>query len=168
MLQFWSMRRNGNLIAILAVILLAGCGTEAKNHSKGDAGRGKEKPKICPGAMETYHQVGAILKNTVPPKIAFDLNGKREIDECEAVPDAPPVVLSERDGRKIIFTIMHRGAYPLPPANLSFRLINLGDCSGQESEIFGASNLPLHFVTDYPNGATCPGRTFAAMQVFEP
>jgi hypothetical protein len=168
MLEFWSMGRTGNLIAALVVIFLAGCGTDAKNLFKGDAGKGKQKPKVCPGAMEPYHQVTAILKSNLPPRVAFELNGKRELDECQPVAEAPPVVLGERDGRKITFSIMHAGAYPLPPANLSFQLINLGDCSGQESVIFGAINLPLHFVTDYPNGATCPGRTFAAMQVFEP
>lgn len=159
------------LITLLAVFAfsLAGCGTERKIHTrKGGDDKGKEKPNSCPGAMETFHQLTLILKAAIPVKVGLEINGRRELDECQGANMLPPAVYGERDGKKFTFVVMHTGAYPQPPAAISFRLLDLGDCSGSESVVFGQSNLALQFVTDFPNGANCPSRTFAARQVFQP
>lgn len=159
---------GGKLMLLLAVFVVVGCGTEAKNHSRKGEDKGKDKPKSCPAALEPFHQLTLILKNPIPAKLALEINGRREIDECQAPDLVPPVVFGERDGKKFTFTVMHTGAYPQPPAAISYRLLDLGDCSGTESVVFGENGLPLQFVTDYPNGTSCPGRTFAARQVFQP
>lgn len=156
------------LLAVFA-FALAGCGTERKVHTRKEGGdKGKDKAPACPAAIEPFHQLTLILKNAVPMKLAVEINGRLELDECGAADTLPPVVLGERDGKKFTFTVMHRGAYPELPAAITFRLLDRGDCSGHESVVFGASNVPLQFVTDYPNGTSCPGRTFAAKQVFQP
>lgn len=162
------MQKPGKLILLLAILALAACGTDAKTHSRKGEDKGKDKPKSCPGAMEPFHQLTLILKGAIPVKVALEINGRRELDECRPADTMPPVVFGERDGKKFTFAVMHGGAYPQPPAAITFRLLDLGDCSGTESVVFGESNLPLQFVTDYPNGTSCPGRTFAARQVFQP
>jgi hypothetical protein len=160
----------GKLTWPLAVfaLLCAGCGTDPKVLKNAGEDKGKQKPKLCSGNLEPFHQLTLILKNPIPVKLALEINGRRELDECRAPDQAPPAVLGERDGKKFTFTVMHAGAYPQPPASISFRLLDLGDCTGDESVVFGGNNLPLQFVTDYPNGTSCPGRTFAARQVFQP
>lgn len=162
--------KRGRLILLLAICAasLAGCGTDPKVHTRRGDDKGKDKNPKCPAALETFHQLTLILKNAIPVRLALEINGRRELDECRPADTTPPVVLGERDGKKFTFTVMHAGAYPQPPAAVSFRLLDLGDCSGSESAVFGENNLPLQFVTDYPNGTSCPGRTFAARQVFQP
>lgn len=155
------------MLAIFAAAL-AGCGTDPKVLNKTGDDKGKQKPRVCSVPLEPFHQLTLILKNPIPVKLALEINGRRELDECRAPDQVPPVVYGERDGKKFTFIVMHTGAYPQPPAAISFRLLNLGDCSGPESVVFGENNLALQFLTDYPNGTGCPGRTFAAKQVFQP
>lgn len=162
------MEKKGKLILLLAIFALAACGTEPKTLSRQPSeDKGKQKPQKC-AAIEPFHQLTLILKNPIPAKLALEINGRREIDECQAPDAVPPAVLGERDGKKFTFTVMHTGAYAQPPATISFRLLDLGDCSGSEAAVYGENNLPLQFITDYPNGTSCPGRTFAARQLFQP
>jgi hypothetical protein len=159
------------LLALLFSVAAIGCGTAPKNLSKnGNGGTdAKDQPEKCPGgAISPSHEIDLHLKEPSPAKLALEIDGKREIDECRELPETPPFVVPEKKaGNEFDFTVIHNGAYPTLPTEISFRLVDLGDCKGAEREVFSAERLALKFESDYPNGIRCPGRVHATLLVFD-
>jgi hypothetical protein len=158
-------------LTLLFFAAAVGCGTAPKSLGKnGNGGPGaKDQPDKCPGgAISPSHEVDLHLKEPAPAKLALEIDGKREVDECHDLTETPPFVVPEKKaGNEFDFTVIHNGAYPTLPTEISFRLIDLGDCKMAEREVFAAERLALRFESDYPNGVRCPGRVHATLQVFD-
>lgn len=171
--NFWMRKKFSglarNTALVLAVIALAACGTDAKKLAKkDDQDRDRKENPICP-EMSPYHELTLIQKQANPFKVGVDIDGQREFDECLELPKRAPLVVAERvKANKLLVKVFHQGAYLTLPQFVSVRLVNLGQCGGPETVVFTQNMIPLKFYTDYPNGKSCPGRTFAANQVEQP
>jgi hypothetical protein len=130
----------------------------------------EQKPSACPGAAHIpFHEITIHFGNPPPAKLALVLEGERKVDECRRPAEAPPIVkLERRSGYAMVVTVQHFGAYQELPRDVSFRLLDLGDCSEPEGkEVLAVSRLPLVFETDFPNGPKCAGRTYARVQLIK-
>lgn len=157
---------------LLALCLAAvGCGTETKNLSKKDKTPPKDKPPVgqCPGGkLDNLHEVSLRMKAAPPPRIAFEIDGKREIDECKKLPEEPPEVSVDRKaGNELLVKVLHLNFFRELPKDISFKLISLNDCAGPEKTIYEAARIPLEFKDDFPNGVACPGRAYAKLSFVE-
>lgn len=160
--------RNWGLVLLIA-LLAAGCGP--KDHKPSSPETGKLRPDTKPPCplqpRAPYQEVTVLLQNSVPGRVAFDLEGKRRVNECNPVKDEEPVIRYERRGAKRVIFVMHyRQAGRDLPSMLTFSLKRQVDCqTGAEEELAAAKDMPITFETTYPDGKHCASQAVAKVRV---
>jgi hypothetical protein len=145
---------------IPVVLSLAACG-QIQNLSQ-------EDQESCPAAAYPIQHEATIHFSTPPPaKLFLEVDGQPKFSDCAAIPDQAPVVRLSRSGNSVTFVVQHFGAYPTLPEAFSFRLSGRESCMALQNELLSVRDLPLKFVTDYPNGKECGSRTRAQVTLIK-
>jgi len=154
------------ILACASLLLLNGCGTEAKNFCPGGVCKpelDRQRREQCAPGNGSFHEVTVRLSNAVPNNIAVDVNGERRFDDCNSpVQKAPFVSVQRASGNRLVVRVEHAGAFPVLPTAVSLNIINLQACVARAvpAPIFTANDIPLTFVKE---GGTnvCPARDAA-------
>lgn len=136
----------------------------------GEKKREEIPSKPCPGSVQVhFHDINIQFSSAPPPKLALILEGEEEYNDCKAVGEKPPIVTMERfASNQIGILVQHFGAYPELPRDVSFKLMNLGNCSVAPTEFMNVVKVPLEFVTSFPNGEKCGPRYTARLRLVKP
>ncbi len=104
----------------------------------------------------------------IPRKVAVVLEGVRKYDECldQPVDVTPPIVRLRRiENSKAGIEVLHLGAYATLPSEVSFEILDRGDCVNNEITFFSALHVPLEFKESYPNGPECGANVSAQVEL---
>ncbi len=127
-------------------------------------------PKACPMvAYVPYHQINIAPKSPLTNNAAVILEGELKYDECLTEPSrrpAPKVTLTRKDGL-LVLLVQHYGAYKVLPKDVSFEILDRGDCLGVPVSFFKVEKLPLEFKTNYPNTEVCAGVSTAHVGIIQ-
>lgn len=159
------MKKLRRLVFILACGLSFGCAKIGKTQGSG----GEDKATICPGLIHIpYHQVNIGTYREIPGKLAVVLEGELKYDECleqASLPPPPIVGLRRVNDSELILKVLHFGAYSILPKDISFEIMDRGDCLGSQKVFYSVKKLPLEFLTEYPDGPKCGSLTSARVSV---
>jgi hypothetical protein len=146
------MRRIRTLVFIWVALFLVSCAPNPLLRGLGlRFDDDKIEPYSCPLAY-TPDQYKLHLKSSqpIPTKVAIVIDGKLKHDECASssvASEAPFVNIRKSESNNldvIVFWI------PDPkPMNMSFEILDRGDCSVAPSSFFVANNMPISFQTSY-------------------
>jgi hypothetical protein len=155
-------------LRLYAILVLVGCGTEVKTLGKKPTE--KEPKASCPPALLVpFHEMMVQFTSAPPPKLALVLEGVEEFNECKTLIEQPPVVTLERfNNNSVGILVQHFGAYPELPRDVSFRLLDLGDCKVAPVQLLAVDKAPLPFTVEYPYGPKCQVRTTARLRIQGP
>lgn len=70
---------------------------------------------------------------------------------------SPPAIVLDRG--------LPAGAYKTLPADISFEILDRGDCVAGPMSYFKAVKVPLEFKTEYPDGKGCASNTVAKVSL---
>jgi hypothetical protein len=117
----------------------------------------------CSDIHVDYHEVLVHTTEPLPAKVAVMVEGQLKYDMCLVQPVImpPPLVSSTEQPGAIVVLVRHLGAYKKLPTEISFEILDRGDCTKPAVSFFKADNVPLEFKTEYPKGKAC-GASLAA------
>lgn len=144
--------------------MLAACGTEPKTLKRE---KGVTRETSCPPYIPVdFHVISFSSTKPIPEKIAIEIDGVMKGNDCAEVAKSPPLVSYPRPTPNMLsIRVEHFSAYPALPADVSFRIIDLGDCKVPPVDFFKSGKLPLKFVQSYPSGKQCKERNEAYITV---
>lgn len=153
-------------LVLLISLLLFSCGTEPKVLGQKKDKEEKPSSQCPPSVVVPFHEIMVYFSAPPPPRISVIVEGEEELNECKAVVEKPPIVTIERfTGNILGILVQHYGAYPTLPRDVSFKIMDLGNCSGVATEFMKVEKAPLAFTTQYPHGPKCNPRTTARLKL---
>ncbi len=153
------MKLAGHLLLVLS---LFGCSPARPNKD------GVVQAQGCPGAIyPPYHSVTVHTTIPVPAKLAVTLEGVLKFDQCLQPPEIlpAPVVRASQSVDAVTVVVGHWGGYASLPTEMSFEILDRGDCTAAPISFYRADRIPLNFIVDYPNGKACGGNTSAKVDL---
>jgi hypothetical protein len=157
------------IAGLLTVLVLVGCGTQAKDVRKPGVVRGGNgQVNDCKArSAVNAHEVTLKFSAELPAKLAVTVGAETKVNECTPpIVVVPPLVSIQRfSGTTLLVYVEHQGAYPELPREVSFRITDLKDCKANSAVLADVQNVPLTFVQEFPNGPSCPSRFVARTTV---
>jgi hypothetical protein len=142
------MQKRSLFIFIVGAILLTSCSASEVLRGVGLEEDDEVTPQSCPlAAVPNYHSIKLITSIAIPAKLAVILDGQLKYDECleKRVILPAPIVDLYRSVGAVSVQVRHFDGYSGFPANVSYELLDRGDCTGNPISFYVANQIPLVF-----------------------